>query len=169
MYTDSNIVTFLRIQSRKPSLFFWEQLYREHLNVHFWGSLFTLGLYFLTLCCTGIGWTSWKKRWFILTRTSLVFFRSNPVSSFAYGSYCIFLICLLICFTGNGGNSHNYGSLAPPFQHWCTVFLPCNLHHSIFILSECYSSEGEWSEPDPRWYWPQQFRQVGLLFQVRHC
>ncbi|XP_076898832.1 rho GTPase-activating protein REN1-like [Bidens hawaiensis] len=27
---------------------------------------------------TGIGWTSWKKRWFILTETSLVFFRSDP-------------------------------------------------------------------------------------------
>ncbi|CAH8391750.1 unnamed protein product [Eruca vesicaria subsp. sativa] len=27
---------------------------------------------------TGLGWTSWKKRWFILTRTSLVFFRSDP-------------------------------------------------------------------------------------------
>ncbi|KZV43362.1 hypothetical protein F511_19238 [Dorcoceras hygrometricum] len=27
---------------------------------------------------TGIGWTSWKKRWFILTQTSLVFFRSDP-------------------------------------------------------------------------------------------
>ncbi|XP_010266206.1 PREDICTED: rho GTPase-activating protein REN1-like isoform X2 [Nelumbo nucifera] len=27
---------------------------------------------------SGIGWTSWKKRWFILTRTSLVFFRSDP-------------------------------------------------------------------------------------------
>ncbi|RAL40619.1 hypothetical protein DM860_006689 [Cuscuta australis] len=26
----------------------------------------------------GIGWTTWKKRWFILTRTSLVFFRSDP-------------------------------------------------------------------------------------------
>ncbi|KAF8411380.1 hypothetical protein HHK36_003929 [Tetracentron sinense] len=25
-----------------------------------------------------MGWTSWKKRWFILTRTSLVFFRSDP-------------------------------------------------------------------------------------------
>nr|VDD40301.1 unnamed protein product [Brassica oleracea] len=25
-----------------------------------------------------LGWTSWKKRWFILTRTSLVFFRSDP-------------------------------------------------------------------------------------------
>ncbi|CAH9105170.1 unnamed protein product [Cuscuta epithymum] len=26
----------------------------------------------------GIGWTTWKKRWFILTRTSLVFFRTDP-------------------------------------------------------------------------------------------
>ncbi|PWZ46288.1 Rho GTPase-activating protein 7 [Zea mays] len=26
----------------------------------------------------GIGWKSWKKRWFILTRTSLVFFKSDP-------------------------------------------------------------------------------------------
>ncbi|KAL5649066.1 hypothetical protein ACJX0J_039875, partial [Zea mays] len=25
-----------------------------------------------------IGWKSWKKRWFILTRTSLVFFKSDP-------------------------------------------------------------------------------------------
>ncbi|XP_022875110.1 rho GTPase-activating protein REN1-like [Olea europaea var. sylvestris] len=34
----------------------------------------------LFLSSKGIGWTSWKKRWFILTRTSLVFFRSDPVS-----------------------------------------------------------------------------------------
>ncbi|XP_073104976.1 rho GTPase-activating protein 7 isoform X3 [Elaeis guineensis] len=27
---------------------------------------------------TGIGWKSWKKRWFILTRTSLVFFKNDP-------------------------------------------------------------------------------------------
>ncbi|KAK3147210.1 hypothetical protein QOZ80_3BG0279500 [Eleusine coracana subsp. coracana] len=27
---------------------------------------------------SGIGWKSWKKRWFILTRTSLVFFKSDP-------------------------------------------------------------------------------------------
>lgn len=36
----------------------------------------------LFISSKGIGWTSWKKRWFILTRTSLVFFRSDPVSSF---------------------------------------------------------------------------------------
>ncbi|KAL4335338.1 hypothetical protein GQ457_07G024100 [Hibiscus cannabinus] len=32
----------------------------------------------LFLSSKGIGWTSWKKRWFILTPTSLVFFRSDP-------------------------------------------------------------------------------------------
>ncbi|OMO57653.1 hypothetical protein COLO4_35204 [Corchorus olitorius] len=32
----------------------------------------------LFLSSKGIGWTSWKKRWFILTHTSLVFFRSDP-------------------------------------------------------------------------------------------
>ncbi|PWZ58750.1 hypothetical protein Zm00014a_037453 [Zea mays] len=30
------------------------------------------------LLLPGIGWKSWKKRWFILTRTSLVFFKSDP-------------------------------------------------------------------------------------------
>ncbi|KAL0322867.1 UNVERIFIED_CONTAM: Rho GTPase-activating protein 6 [Sesamum angustifolium] len=32
----------------------------------------------LFLSSKGIGWTSWKKRWFILTKTSLVFYRSDP-------------------------------------------------------------------------------------------
>ncbi|KAK1405576.1 rho GTPase-activating protein REN1-like [Heracleum sosnowskyi] len=34
----------------------------------------------------GIGWTFWKKRWFILTRTSLVFFRSDPNAAPPKGS-----------------------------------------------------------------------------------
>lgn len=34
----------------------------------------------LFLSSRGIGWTSWKKRWFILTQTSLVFFRHDPNS-----------------------------------------------------------------------------------------
>ncbi|KAJ4837777.1 Rho GTPase-activating protein 7 [Turnera subulata] len=34
----------------------------------------------LFISSKGIGWKSWKKRWFILTRTSLVFFKSDPVS-----------------------------------------------------------------------------------------
>lgn len=32
----------------------------------------------LLLSSKGIGWTTWKKRWFVLTRASLVFFRSDP-------------------------------------------------------------------------------------------
>ncbi|XXG86526.1 hypothetical protein AAC387_Pa11g1400 [Persea americana] len=34
----------------------------------------------LFISSKGIGWTSWKKRWFILTKTSLVFLRSDPNS-----------------------------------------------------------------------------------------
>ncbi|KAI4368646.1 hypothetical protein MLD38_017182 [Melastoma candidum] len=32
----------------------------------------------LFISSKGIGWPSWKKRWFILTRTSLVFFKNDP-------------------------------------------------------------------------------------------
>ncbi|KAL5659588.1 hypothetical protein ACJX0J_032751, partial [Zea mays] len=32
----------------------------------------------LFISSKGIGWKTWKKRWFILTRTSLVFFKSDP-------------------------------------------------------------------------------------------
>ncbi|KAG8632838.1 rho GTPase-activating protein REN1 isoform X2 [Manihot esculenta] len=40
----------------------------------------------LFISSKGIGWTSWKKRWFILTRTSLVFFRSDPSAVTQKGS-----------------------------------------------------------------------------------
>ncbi|KAG9143115.1 hypothetical protein Leryth_006344 [Lithospermum erythrorhizon] len=40
----------------------------------------------LFLSSKGIGWTSWKKRWFILTSTSLVFFRSDPNAILPKGS-----------------------------------------------------------------------------------
>ncbi|KAI3704237.1 hypothetical protein L1987_74453 [Smallanthus sonchifolius] len=32
----------------------------------------------LFISSKGLGWKSWKKRWFILTRTSLVFFKNDP-------------------------------------------------------------------------------------------
>ncbi|XP_078442596.1 rho GTPase-activating protein 7-like isoform X2 [Wolffia australiana] len=32
----------------------------------------------LFISSKGIGWKSWRKRWFILTRTSLVFFKNDP-------------------------------------------------------------------------------------------
>ncbi|CAN6863848.1 unnamed protein product [Brassica oleracea] len=34
----------------------------------------------LFISSKGLGWTSWKKRWFILTRNSLVFFKNDPGS-----------------------------------------------------------------------------------------
>ncbi|XP_074331866.1 rho GTPase-activating protein 7-like isoform X3 [Apium graveolens] len=34
----------------------------------------------LFISSKGLGWKSWKKRWFILTRTSLVFFKNEPSS-----------------------------------------------------------------------------------------
>ncbi|KAK4760533.1 hypothetical protein SAY87_005426 [Trapa incisa] len=34
----------------------------------------------LFISSKGLGWKSWKKRWFILTRTSLVFFKNDPSS-----------------------------------------------------------------------------------------
>nr|XP_009386459.1 PREDICTED: rho GTPase-activating protein REN1-like isoform X1 [Musa acuminata subsp. malaccensis] len=41
-------------------------------------SVFKSGPLFIS--SKGIGWTSWKKRWFVLTRTSLVFFRTDPAA-----------------------------------------------------------------------------------------
>ncbi|XP_020529438.1 rho GTPase-activating protein 7 isoform X1 [Amborella trichopoda] len=35
----------------------------------------------LFISSKGLGWKSWKKRWFILTRTSLVFFKNDPQSA----------------------------------------------------------------------------------------
>ncbi|CAH8365258.1 unnamed protein product [Eruca vesicaria subsp. sativa] len=34
----------------------------------------------LFISSKGLGWTSWKKRWFILTRISLVFFKNDPAT-----------------------------------------------------------------------------------------
>uniref|UniRef100_A0A0E0KAC5 Rho-GAP domain-containing protein n=1 Tax=Oryza punctata TaxID=4537 RepID=A0A0E0KAC5_ORYPU len=41
----------------------------------------------LLLSSKGIGWTTWKKRWFILTRASLVFFRSDPWNTYSFAYY----------------------------------------------------------------------------------
>ncbi|VAH27082.1 unnamed protein product [Triticum turgidum subsp. durum] len=41
-------------------------------------SVFKSGPLFIS--SKGIGWKSWKKRWFILTRTSLIFFKNDPNS-----------------------------------------------------------------------------------------
>ena len=38
-----------------------------------------LGAKVVSLWGAGLGWKSWKRRWFLLTRTSLVFFKMEPV------------------------------------------------------------------------------------------
>ncbi|XP_042498387.1 rho GTPase-activating protein 7-like isoform X2 [Macadamia integrifolia] len=48
----------------------------DQLPYHSGNTVFKSGPLFIS--SKGIGWTSWKKRWFILTRSSLVFFRSDP-------------------------------------------------------------------------------------------
>ncbi|KAK6938080.1 Pleckstrin homology domain, partial [Dillenia turbinata] len=48
----------------------------EHLQSRVGNKVFKSGPLFIS--SKGIGWTSWKKRWFILTQASLVFFRSDP-------------------------------------------------------------------------------------------
>ncbi|GAB2232249.1 hypothetical protein Drorol1_Dr00011278 [Drosera rotundifolia] len=50
----------------------------EHQRSRKRNAVFKSGPLFIS--SKGIGWTSWKKRWFILTRTSLVFFRSDPTA-----------------------------------------------------------------------------------------
>lgn len=50
-----------------------------------WSSLSLRLPHLLMFPLAGIGWKSWKKRWFILTRTSLVFFKNDPVS---IGCFC---------------------------------------------------------------------------------
>ena len=42
-------------------------------------------LIIISLDSAGLGWKSWKRRWFVLTETSLVFYKSDPVS------FCIVL------------------------------------------------------------------------------
>ncbi|CAL0317840.1 unnamed protein product [Lupinus luteus] len=58
----------------------------EHMRSHSGhdNSVIKSGALFIS--SKGIGWTSWKKRWFILTRSSLVFFRSDPNAVYQKGS-----------------------------------------------------------------------------------
>ncbi|XP_077214376.1 rho GTPase-activating protein 6-like isoform X2 [Tasmannia lanceolata] len=67
--TSSSPATTASAPTNGPAQFD-QQRFRAGNNVFKSGPLF--------ISSKGIGWTSWKKRWFILTRTSLVFFRSDP-------------------------------------------------------------------------------------------
>lgn len=63
-----------------------------------------------------------------------------------------------------------------PSLSWCMwgsflfgVFFPLILTYvSSFMVfhTECCYSKGEWGEFDAWWYWPKQFRQVGLLLLI---
>ncbi|GMY16017.1 rho GTPase-activating protein 7 isoform X4 [Fagus crenata] len=53
-----------------PACEFWHHCDGESNSVFKSGPLF--------ISSKGIGWKSWKKRWFILTRSSLVFFKNDP-------------------------------------------------------------------------------------------
>ncbi|KAL4590618.1 hypothetical protein LXL04_003555 [Taraxacum kok-saghyz] len=48
----------------------------EHPRIGATNTVFKSGPLFIS--SKGLGWKSWKKRWFILTRTSLVFFKNDP-------------------------------------------------------------------------------------------
>ncbi|XP_060190241.1 rho GTPase-activating protein REN1-like isoform X5 [Lycium barbarum] len=49
----------------------------DQAQLHCGNKVYKSGPLFLS-SKVGIGWTSWKKRWFTLTETSLVFYRSDP-------------------------------------------------------------------------------------------
>lgn len=64
-------------------------------------AFFSMQLKLFSVETAGIGWKSWKKRWFILTRTSLVFFKNDPVSIYYlldlnYANWVQFLSASLI-------------------------------------------------------------------------
>ncbi|KAL5708405.1 Rho GTPase-activating protein 7 [Ranunculus cassubicifolius] len=48
----------------------------EHPRIGVMNTVFKSGPLYIS--SKGIGWKSWKRRWFILTRTSLVFFKNDP-------------------------------------------------------------------------------------------
>ncbi|KAI7743774.1 hypothetical protein M8C21_014287, partial [Ambrosia artemisiifolia] len=49
-----------------------------HLDNEYTNISYYLLLQTNSFAASGLGWKSWKKRWFILTRTSLVFFKNDP-------------------------------------------------------------------------------------------
>ncbi|XP_060966181.1 rho GTPase-activating protein 7-like isoform X1 [Cannabis sativa] len=59
----ASLATFERPRPVAPNTMMIQQVFKS-------GPLF--------ISSKGIGWKSWKKRWFILTRTSLVFFKNDP-------------------------------------------------------------------------------------------
>ncbi|XP_050375500.1 rho GTPase-activating protein REN1 isoform X2 [Argentina anserina] len=93
----------------------------------------------LFISSKGIGWTSWKKRWFILTRTSLVFFRSDP-SAVQKGSE--------VNLTLGGIDLNNSGSVVvKEDKKLLTVLFPDGRDGRAFTLkAETLKDLHEWKE-----------------------
>ncbi|XP_004301357.1 PREDICTED: uncharacterized protein LOC101306825 [Fragaria vesca subsp. vesca] len=93
----------------------------------------------LFISSKGIGWTSWKKRWFILTKTSLVFFRSDP-SAVQKGSE--------VNLTLGGIDLNNSGSVVvKEDKKLLTVLFPDGRDGRAFTLkAETSKDLHEWKE-----------------------
>ncbi|XP_062210639.1 rho GTPase-activating protein REN1-like isoform X3 [Phragmites australis] len=93
----------------------------------------------LLLSSKGIGWTVWKKRWFILTRTSLVFFRSDPNAPPPRGSEPV--------VTLGGIDLNNTGSIIVKEERkLLTVVFPDGRDGRTFTLKQAETTEdlNEW-------------------------
>ncbi|KAG6648749.1 hypothetical protein CIPAW_07G167200, partial [Carya illinoinensis] len=92
----------------------------------------------LLISSKGIGWTSWKKRWFILTCNSLVFFRSDPNAVPQKGSE--------VNLTLGGIDLNNSGSVeAKADKKLLTVLFPDGRDGKTFTLkAETLDDLYEW-------------------------
>lgn len=84
--------------------------------------------HYLVTLFVGIGWTFWKKRWFILTRTSLLFFRNDPVS--VKLKYYLIIVINNISLYGGGNSEMSEEYLGTDYQgSLCTFWrLSCSMH-----------------------------------------
>ena len=133
MFTLHYNAFFASMLFRRNFLLFWSLQF--HITWQY--AMYMHGLLLVSLLYTsytGIGWTSWKKRWFILTETSLVFYRSDPVSC----------ICLL------GMSSFWFPFLFFDFFIYDTVL--CFFMYSFINLSFAFScmvfSPTTWKQPE---------------------
>ncbi|CAN8300641.1 unnamed protein product [Cochlearia groenlandica] len=92
----------------------------------------------LFISSKGLGWTSWKKRWFILTRTSLVFFKNEPGTLSQKGGE--------VNLTMGGIDLNNSGSVVVrEDKKLLTVLFPDGRDGRAFTLkAEKYEDLHEW-------------------------
>ncbi|CAK9218966.1 unnamed protein product [Sphagnum troendelagicum] len=91
----------------------------------------------LFISSKGIGWKSWKRRWFILTRTSLVFFKNDPSAVPQKGSE--------MNLTLGGIDLNNSGSvLVRAEKKLLTVLFPDG--RAFTLKAETVEDVDEWKE-----------------------